>query len=269
MERELDEKGKGTGRAMMTIYDRIYSETRCSLSLILAGLKCSCFTEENSSRQACSLVTLNNEYHVRASNHFWSLVSFLLFFQAVWNKSRIEADWVHIVSHMYLLCWRSIHSHTEMYSCGATACLTHTPTLTHMQMPTGTCTHAHTIRGNLYLIHSISNLRQPERNCFFFLPCPLNTDIPILIQGTGAQNTCRKSFVCFTIIVVLLICWLKSPDRVGKTPHGKLKHFPSLNSRGALAQGFFFLYNRYEDFSLFNINSFTFFMSLLLLLSTP
>lgn len=92
------------------------------------------------------------------------------FFQAVWNKSLIEADWVHIVSHMYSLCWRSIHSNTEMYSCGATACLTHSPTLTHMQMPTGTCTHAHTIRGNLYLIHSISNLRQPERNCFFFCP---------------------------------------------------------------------------------------------------
>lgn len=144
-------------------------------------------------RESCRQ-TLNNECRVCASNR--CLGDGVIFFSNGLNKSLIEADWMHIVSHMYSLCWRSVHSHMAMYSCGATTCI---PPHKYAHVPTGT--HSYTLSEVIYIWVTAYLISENQSKIAFFPP-PLLSTQTLLFQGTGAQNTCRKSFVCFTTTVV-------------------------------------------------------------------
>lgn len=69
--------------------------------------------------------------------------------------------------------------------------------LLHTYRQTHAHTHMYTTPGNLYLSHSISNLRQTEQNCFFFflnLPPPLNRGVATLIQVVTCTKNTQEVF---------------------------------------------------------------------------
>lgn len=73
----------------------------------------------------------------------WVLVSY--FFQMVWIRV-LSKQTECTLCHMYSLCWRSVHSHMAMYSCGATTCI---PPHKYAHAPTGT--HLYTLSEVIYI----------------------------------------------------------------------------------------------------------------------
>lgn len=96
----------------------------------------------------------------------------------------------------------------------------------HYSFPTHTqtCTHTYTTPGNLYLSHSISNLRKAEQNCFFFLSFFLSSLSPQL-RRRYFNSGCRVHKIhagsplfasTIIIIVLLFIAGFRPPDGKGQ-----------------------------------------------------